>query len=403
MHDALKFRLSGCFFTLFLFVLFASILITPALAETVVSISPSEQSIASGSNVNVVVYIEPDTPISGAQFDLSFDSEFLSVVSISEGDVFTNGISTLFNEGTVDNSEGTIMNVFNFPLGKSEATESGTLATIVFDTKGVFSSSSLQLTNVVVSNSNGSAVPISVVNGMVSIIGESAPSDDEMSNTGSGGGGSGGGSGATGEEFGNIEFKDNAEKNVMSGRVISYGFDSPGNPIVNVNFTGRKNSGTISTTIEVLKNTSALVQDAPNGLVYKNVNIWVGNAGFATPVNIDLPAIGFRVNSSWMEMNGVDSSDIRLNRYSDNSWSTLETKVTEEGGEYVYFESLTPGFSPFAITAQPLDDVSEGDVGPNGSSTTQDDLPDEKALAQNTLVLTILSIFILATRRSRIN
>ncbi|WP_305064203.1 PGF-pre-PGF domain-containing protein [Methanococcoides sp.] len=402
MHDVLKFRSSGYFFTLFLFVLFASILITPASAESVVSISPSEQSIATGSNVTVVVYIEPDTPISGAQFDLSFDSDLLSVVSISEGDVFINGASTIFNAGTIDNSEGTIMNVFNYPLGKIEVMESGTLATIVFDTKGS-GTSSLLLSNVVVSNSSAVAVPISVVNGMVSIIGESAPSDGEMSNSGSGGGGSSGGSGATGEDFGNIEFKDVAEKNVRSGQAISYDFDSPGNPIVTVNFTAQKNSGAISTTIEVLKNTSALVKDAPNGLVYKNVNIWVGNAGFATPENIDLPAIGFRVNSSWMEMNGVDSSDIRLNRYSDNSWSTLETKVTEEGEEYVYFESLTPGFSPFAISAHPSDDISGSEIGPNGSSSTPDDLPDEKALAQNTLAISILSIFILAIRRSRIN
>lgn len=402
MHDVLKFRSSGYFFTLFLFVLFASILITPASAESVVSISPSEQSIATGSNVTVVVYIEPDTPISGAQFDLSFDSDLLSVVSISEGDVFINGASTIFNAGTIDNSEGTIMNVFNYPLGKIEVMESGTLATIVFDTKGS-GTSSLLLSNVVVSNSSAVAVPISVVNGMVSIIGESAPSDGEMSNSGSGGGGSSGGSGATGEDFGNIEFKDVAEKNVRSGQAISYDFDSPGNPIVTVNFTAQKNSGAISTTIEVLKNTSALVKDAPNGLVYKNVNIWVGNAGFATPENIDLPAIGFRVNSSWMEMNGVDSSDIRLNRYSDNSWSTLETKVTEEGEEYVYFESLTPGFSPFAISAHPSDDISGSEIGPNGSSSTPDDLPNEKALAQNTLAISILSIFILAIRRSRIN
>ncbi|NPE29394.1 PGF-pre-PGF domain-containing protein [Methanococcoides sp. SA1] len=382
-------------------VLFASILIAPVSAETVVSISPSDQSVATGSNVTVVVYIEPDIPISGAQFDLSFNSYALSVVSISEGDVFTNNASTLFNKGTIDNSEGTITNVYNVLFGKNEVSESGTLATIVFDTKGLFSSSSsLQLSNVVVSNSSGVAVPISVVNGMVTIVDAPAPSDGEITSIGSGGGGSGG---ATGEEFGNVEFKDVAERNVRSGQVISYVFDSSGNPVVNVNFTGRKNSGDISTTIEVLKSTSALAKDAPNGLVYKNVNIWVGNAGFATPENIDSPTIRFRVNSSWMEMHGADSSDIRLNRYSDNGWSMLETKVTEEGGEYVYFESLTPGFSPFAITAGGFEPEFVGEAGSNGPSSTQDDLPDEKALAQNTLVITILSIFVLATGRSRIN
>lgn len=181
MHDTLKFRSSVYVCIFFMFVLFASVLITPVSAETVVSISPSEQSIATGSSLTVAVYIEPDTPISGAQFDLSFDSEHLSVVSISEGEIFTNGVSTLFNEGTIDNSEGSIMDVYTVLLVKNEVTNSGTLATIVFDTKGQFSSSSsLQLSNVVVSNSSGAAVPISVVNGVVSIMGEPAPSDSTL-------------------------------------------------------------------------------------------------------------------------------------------------------------------------------------------------------------------------------
>jgi len=176
MNDILKSISSGYFFRIFLLLLFASVLIAPVSAESVVSISPSEQSIATGSTVTVVVYIEPDTPISGAQFDISFDSGVLSVVSISEGDIFTNSASTLFNEGTIDNSEGTIMNVWNVLIGEN-VTESGTLATIVFDSKGS-GASSLQLSNVVVSNSSGAAVPISVVNGMVSIMGESVMSDN---------------------------------------------------------------------------------------------------------------------------------------------------------------------------------------------------------------------------------
>jgi uncharacterized protein YkwD len=177
MHDILKSISSGYFYRLFLLVLFTSVLIAPVSAETIVSISPFDQSIAPGSNVTVTVYIEPDTPISGAQLDLSFDSELLSVVSVSEGDVFTNGASTLFNGGTIDNSEGTIKNVYNVLFGKNEVTESGTLATIVFETKAL-GASSLQLSNVVVSNSSGAAVPISVVNGMISMLVPAASADN---------------------------------------------------------------------------------------------------------------------------------------------------------------------------------------------------------------------------------
>ncbi|NPE29999.1 PGF-pre-PGF domain-containing protein [Methanococcoides sp. SA1] len=417
MHAILRSRSSKCCLFLMLLV-FTSFLIAPVSAETVVGISPHDQPIVIGSNVTVIVYIEPDVLISGAQFDLDFDSDILSVISISEGDVFTNGVSTLFFGGTIDNSEGNIMNVYNFPLGKNEVIKSGALATIVFETKSS-GSSSLQLSNVVVSNSIGDAVPIAVINGMVSINGDSVMEVGEMVDAVGGGGGSSGG-GATGEEFENIELKEITGRNVILGQVISFGFDEPENPIVSVNFTGLKNSGDISTTIEVLKGTSALVDVAPNGLVYKNLNIWVGKAGFATPGNIDVPTISFRVNNSWMDMYGVDSSAIRLNRYSENSWSRLETKVTYKDGKYVYFESKTPGFSPFAITAEgvagpdsavPYDetiilaeaDISESEAVSDRSSTTQDDLPDEKALAQNTLAITILSIFVLVIGRRRTN
>ncbi|NPE30436.1 PKD domain-containing protein [Methanococcoides sp. SA1] len=170
MNGILKSISSGYFYSLFLLLLFASVSIAPVSAETIVSIVPFDQSVTPGSDVTVVVYIEPDTPISGAQFDLSFDTEILSVVSVSEGDIFTHGASTLFHGGVIDNSAGTLMNVYNLPLGKNEVSMPGTLATIVFDVNKVFSSSSLQLSNVVVSNSNGFAVPISVANGMVSML-----------------------------------------------------------------------------------------------------------------------------------------------------------------------------------------------------------------------------------------
>ncbi|ABE51143.1 PGF-pre-PGF domain-containing protein [Methanococcoides burtonii] len=418
MHEILRPRL-GYYCLFFMLVVFASVLVAPVSAEAVVSISPPDQLISIGSNVTVIIYVDPDVPVSGAQFDLDFDGDILSVISISEGDIFTNGVSTLFSGGTIDNLEGNIMNVYGALFGKNEVIKSGTFATIVFETKSS-GSSSLQLSNVVVSNSIGAAVPIAVINGIVSINGDSVTEVGEIVDTAGGGGGSSG-SGATGEEYENIELKEITERNVILGQVISFGFDDPGNPIVSVNFTGLKNSGDISTTIEVLKDTSALVDVGPNGLVYKNLNIWVGKAGFATPGNIDSPTIYFRVNNSWMDMYGVDSSAIRLNHYSENSWSGLETKVMYEDVEYVYFESKTSGFSPFTITAEAVAlgpdsavlsdgtmilseaEISEIEAGSNRPSTTLDDISDERELAQNTLAITILSIFVIAIGRSRIN
>ena len=50
--------------------------------------------------------------------------------------------------------------------------------------------------------------------------------------------------------------------------------------------------------------------------------------------------------------NRIDANSIKLNRYSDEVWTALPTTRTDEDATYIYFESQTPGFSPFAIAAQ---------------------------------------------------
>lgn len=37
-------------------------------------------------------------------------------------------------------------------------------------------------------------------------------------------------------------------------------------------------------------------------------------------------------------------------RYHNDSWELLPTSILSTNGEYVYYESMTPGFSPFAIS-----------------------------------------------------
>lgn len=396
-------NLPGRLFMVFLLLLSAFALISPVSAETVVSLSPDNQSVELGSEIVVDVYIEPDMPISGAQFDLYFDGSVLDVKSISEGDLFSNTATTFFSEGTVDNTAGTIIHAYS--AGKDEVTSPGILATIVFKTTGS-GQSNLQMVNVVVSNSNGTAVPISIENAVVSI----SDTSSSGGGTDSAGSGSSGGAGDSGEQFGNIEFKDVAARTVNKGMDVSYTFNSRENPIVNVNFTPLKNSGSITTTVEVLKNSSALVQDDPGGLVYRNMNIWVGKYGFATPANIEAMTIGFRVESSWMERNDINASAIRLNRHSDGKWDALQTMVMGEKDGYVYFESSTPGFSPFAITAdsdptmalnhdpsgngaQILDDSSSED-------STSDDNEDE-TLDQNLILVLFIVFMVLTVKRGR--
>ncbi|MDF1534318.1 MAG: PGF-pre-PGF domain-containing protein, partial [Methanosarcinaceae archaeon] len=153
--------------------------------------------------------------------------------------------------------------------------------------------------------------------------------------------------------------------------IISYKFDNPINPITYVNYTALNNAGSISTTIEILKSTSALASNAPSGKVYKNMNIWIGKFGYATEANIKDPVIGFKVTRTWLHENNILQSTVRLNRYTSGAWQSLPTTKTNEDVTYVYFESKTPGFSPFAITGQ----SSSGQTIPMGdipvSTTTE--------------------------------
>ena len=115
----------------------------------------------------------------------------------------------------------------------------------------------------------------------------------------------------------------------------------------------------------MLKAKSTLTSDIPTGEVYKYLNIWVGNAGFATPTNIQNAVISFKVAKSWVQDTKIDKSSITLNRYSDKKWNQLPTSLSSEDDNYLYLTAQTPGFSPFAITGK----TTEGTIQPSADKT----------------------------------
>ena len=215
----------------------------------------------------------------------------------------------------------------------------------------------------------------------------------------SSGGSSGGGSGGTGEDYYNILKKEVKRKYVNANSEVLYEFKEETNAIDYIKFTSLKNSGTIAATIEVLKDTSSLVETKPSGEVYQNMNIWVGTAGFATPQNIANPVIGFKVERSWIENNDIVVSSIRLCRCNNDVWDHLTTREIGDDVKYIYFGADTSGFSPFAIigyteeemTSQyvdeptlgledtrmspPSDIASEADMGDEVPATEADTIP----------------------------
>lgn len=196
-------------------------------------------------------------------------------------------------------------------------------------------------------------------------------STSSSSSNGGGGGGSsttesssgGGGGAGSVEDFENVALKDVANAYLIMGSNAIYEFTKPGNPIQSISLYSLKNSGEITSTIEVLNNRSKLVNSDPEGIVYKHINIWVGKSGFATEANIKDSRIKFKIDSSWIQDTDASPTEIRLQRYNGNAWEMLPTTLVSSSADYMVFESETPGFSPFAITAEET----------SGSATVEED------------------------------
>ncbi len=149
------------------------------------------------------------------------------------------------------------------------------------------------------------------------------------------------GGGTSGENYTNIEVKENYDLHIFKDKVTSYRFTNRSNPVMFVNITGNISAGEINAAVEVLRNTSTLIKPpAPaQGIVYKNANIWVGTTGFAVPKNIKIAAIKFKVLNTWLESSSIAANEIRMVKWDGSKWVTLDTIVKEKDGTNTYFEA----------------------------------------------------------------
>jgi PGF-pre-PGF domain-containing protein len=203
----------------------------------------------------------------------------------------------------------------------------------------------------------------------------------------SGGGGSSVGGGSS-EAYENIEAKETQRVFVSKYNQIEFLFEKNENDIEYIKYRALKNTGTVSATIEILKDTSTIAGQPPSGIVYKNINMWVGKKGYATEKNMENPVIGFKVEKKWIESNDLEHGSITLNRYYNEEWIPLPTSKTTESASYIYFESQTSGFSPFAITGpKKLQTPSsspqspEDDASIDETPSTQEDPEEEGSIS----------------------
>jgi len=60
------------------------------------------------SNLRWNITVQPNNPVAGAQFNLSFNPSLVTINSVTEGNLFNQGgASTYFMAGTINNAAGT--------------------------------------------------------------------------------------------------------------------------------------------------------------------------------------------------------------------------------------------------------------------------------------------------------
>ena len=135
--------------------------------DTEISVSPANQLVGSFEDFSINIYCDPGQPIKAFEFKLTFDETLVTAIDVSEGNIF-NGFTTFFSSGTIDNSSGTIVDVFGLILGAGNTSSAGNLATINFTSKSTNGISSLNLYDVGVTNETD-YVSIGLANGSVQV------------------------------------------------------------------------------------------------------------------------------------------------------------------------------------------------------------------------------------------
>ena len=96
----------------------------------------SESSIHIGDTFNIDIRAENVIDLAGWQFDISFDRTALEAIDVSEGSFLkTDGRSTFFQGGRIDNASGKITGLSAARLGDRGASGSGSLLQVEFKAK----------------------------------------------------------------------------------------------------------------------------------------------------------------------------------------------------------------------------------------------------------------------------
>ena len=155
--------------------LFTIVIPLPVKADgpTLVQVSPSNTTVSALQTFSLNISCIPSQPIKSFELKISFDPSLLQANSVTGGTIFS-GYSTFFNDGTIDNIAGSIINIYNLIIGPENTSNPGTLVTISFTAKKFSGTSTIDLYDVGVTDDLG-YVSITVSDAAVTVIGENQP------------------------------------------------------------------------------------------------------------------------------------------------------------------------------------------------------------------------------------
>lgn len=139
-------------------------------AEIIVGLSPAHIIVDENENFTLAMIIEPDANVSGAELEISYDVSLINITSITEGDFFKQGgKNTIFSKGSIDNELGTVTGIYSVVMGDDILPESGTFLNIALTSKDNSGIAVIEINNVMITNSAGDKLKVSVDNAKVNV------------------------------------------------------------------------------------------------------------------------------------------------------------------------------------------------------------------------------------------
>jgi hypothetical protein len=137
-----------------------------------VSISTGDYTVLRNEDFTVNITVDQTVPIAGVQFDLSFDPALVSVDSVTEGDILTQGgADTYFSPGTINNIAGTITGVVGAITTPGQTVSApSAFATIQMKSKNDAGTSPLSLSKVTIAGIDAIPEPTMVNEGSVTVL-----------------------------------------------------------------------------------------------------------------------------------------------------------------------------------------------------------------------------------------